>query len=44
MNKKDGVGLGLAIVNDIANLHNAAIDVKSRMGKGTTFSIHFRKR
>lgn len=39
--KKDGVGLGLAIVKRIAHMHRATIDVKSRVGKGTTFSIQF---
>ncbi len=42
--KKEGVGLGLAIVKEIALMHRAHIDVKSKIGKGTTFSIHFRKR
>lgn len=42
--KKEGVGLGLAIVKEIAHMHRAHIDVKSKVGKGTIFSIHFHKR
>lgn len=37
--KSDGNGLGLAIVKRIAELANAAITVKSEVGKGTTFSV-----
>lgn len=44
MDKKEGVGLGLAIVREIAVMHRAHVDVKSKLGKGTTFSVHFRKR
>lgn len=32
-------GLGLAIVKEIINAHNGSIDVKSKIGEGTTFSI-----
>jgi two-component system phosphate regulon sensor histidine kinase PhoR len=42
--KKEGVGLGLAIVREIAHMHRAHVDVKSKVGRGTTFSVHFRKR
>ena len=42
--KKEGVGLGLAIVREIATMHRAHIDVKSKIDKGTTFYVHFRKR
>lgn len=44
LKKKEGVGLGLAIVREIVHMHRATIEVKSRVGKGTTFSIYFRKR
>lgn len=34
-------GLGLAIVQQLAQLHDATIDVESKAGQGTTFSIAF---
>lgn len=34
-----GTGLGLAITYGIVKLHRGQIDVKSRIGEGTTFSI-----
>jgi two-component system, sensor histidine kinase len=39
----DGIGLGLAIVNKIVTLNNASINVISKKGEGTTFSINFGK-
>ncbi|MFC2092045.1 ATP-binding protein, partial [Elusimicrobiota bacterium] len=36
-----GVGLGLSIVQMIANEHNAAIEVESDLGKGTCFTVTF---
>lgn len=36
-----GTGLGLSIVKHIAMCHNARIDVKSKMGEGTTISVVF---
>jgi heavy metal sensor kinase len=35
----DGIGLGLAIALDVARAHNGQIDVKSEVGRGTTFIV-----
>ena len=35
-----GTGLGLAIVKHIVNRHRGAMDISSRVGYGTTFSIY----
>lgn len=37
--KTKGIGLGLAIVNNIVERHNGKIEVKSKVGEGTTFTI-----
>jgi len=37
--KELGVGLGLAIAHSIIEEHGGAVDVKSKVGEGTTFSI-----
>ena len=37
--KEQGTGLGLAIVNKIIEAHRGRIDVRSRIGEGTTFSV-----
>jgi signal transduction histidine kinase len=34
-----GVGLGLAIVQRLAEMLDARIDLKSRVGKGSTFTV-----
>lgn len=39
--EKGGTGLGLSIVHGIIEEHGAAIDVRSEIGKGTTFTIEF---
>ncbi|MDV2581474.1 HAMP domain-containing sensor histidine kinase [Alkalibacillus haloalkaliphilus] len=36
---KVGTGIGLSIVQSIADLHDAKVDVTSQQGKGTTFSV-----
>lgn len=36
----EGTGLGLAIVDQVITLHGGTIDVKSKLGEGTTFVIH----
>jgi len=37
--KEHGLGLGLAIVQEIISKHNGTISVESRQGKGTTFTV-----
>lgn len=37
--KAGGAGLGLALCNQIANIHNADFNIKSTLGKGTTITI-----
>ncbi len=39
--KKDGAGIGLAMVKRIVEQHEGSIEVKSAEGKGTTFRILF---
>ncbi|ADU31725.1 sensor histidine kinase [Evansella cellulosilytica] len=40
-NRNDsGTGLGLAIVKEVVEAHQGKVDVYSKLGKGTTFSIH----
>lgn len=35
----EGTGLGLSIVKSIIDLHHGKIDIKSKEGKGTTFTV-----
>jgi two-component system, OmpR family, sensor histidine kinase ArlS len=37
----EGFGLGLSIVNTIANFHGASVEVSSELKKGSTFSVIF---
>jgi len=39
----EGIGLGLAIVKKVINLNKCVINVESKKGEGTTFSINFGK-
>ena len=38
--RKDGTGLGMAIVKRIVEAHGGTIAVWSELGKGTRFTIH----
>jgi signal transduction histidine kinase len=39
--KEKGMGLGMAITHRIVEDHQGTIDVKSEVGLGTTFTVHF---
>lgn len=41
---KDGMGLGLSIVQEVLAYHDAVIEIESEINKGATFTIIFPKR
>lgn len=41
--KANGTGLGLSIVHRILEAYDCRLDVESALGRGTTFSLHFRQ-
>lgn len=41
-NMFNGIGLGLAITNQVIKQHNGRLSVQSESGKGSTFSVHLK--
>jgi len=37
--KAQGTGLGLAVVQSVAQAHNGTVEVKSELGKGSCFTL-----
>ncbi len=42
--RSEGAGLGLAIVKQIADIHNATVEIHSQLDSGTTVSVLFNKK
>ena len=40
---KEGMGLGLSIVQEVLSYHNASIEIESDVNKGTTFIVSFQR-
>jgi hypothetical protein len=38
---REGMGIGLALVRELMTLHGGAVDVESKVGKGSTFRLSF---
>ena len=38
--RAEGTGLGLAITQHLINMHNGKVDVRSKLGEGTVFTVH----
>ena len=41
---QDGTGLGLSIVDAVMRAHGGSVSVRSELGKGATFTLHFLNR
>ena len=41
--QNSGAGLGLAIASQIAKIHNAQVSLRSKVGRGSKFSVKFKK-
>ena len=41
--KETGTGLGLAIVHKIVDIHNGTLEVESKVGEGTKFTVKLPK-
>ena len=41
--KLGGSGLGLALVKEIVNAHDAALEIESSVGAGTTIRVRFKR-
>jgi signal transduction histidine kinase len=39
---KDGLGMGLWITKQIVQAHGGTVNVRSELGKGSTFMVRFR--
>jgi Signal transduction histidine kinase len=42
--RKNGSGIGLSLSKQIMSLHGGSIKVQSVFGKGSVFSLYFRKK